>query len=73
MCIRDRDKAMRLGLTVAQVYQQIAARLSTDTTATTLKVGRDTYDVTIVDKTDKMCIRDRWYTMRSPRWMARSS
>ena len=43
---------MRLGLTVAQVYQQIAAKLSTDTTATTLKVGRDTYDVTIVDKTD---------------------
>ena len=48
----DKDKAMRLGLTVAQVYQQIAAKLSTDTTATTLKVGRDTYDVTIVDKTD---------------------
>ena len=34
------------------MYQQIAAKLSTDTTATTLKVGRDTYDVTIVDKTD---------------------
>ena len=48
----DKDKAMRLGLTVAQVYQQIAAKLSTDTTATTLKVGRDTYDVTIVDRTD---------------------
>ena len=48
----DKDKAMRLGLTVAQVYQQIAAKLSTDTTATTLKVGRDTYDVTIVDKTE---------------------
>ena len=48
----DKDKAMRLGLTVAQVYQQIAAKLSTDTTATTLKVGRDTYDVAIVDKTD---------------------
>lgn len=48
----DKDKAMRFGLTVAQVYQQIAAKLSTDTTATTLKVGRDTYDVAIVDKTD---------------------
>ena len=48
----DRDKVRANGLTVAQVYQQIAAKLSTDTTATTLKVGRDTYDVTIVDKTD---------------------
>lgn len=46
----NKDKAMRLGLTVAQVYQQIAAKLST--TATTLKVGSDTYTVTIVDKTD---------------------
>ena len=48
----NKDKAMRLGLTVAQVYQQIAAKLSTNTTATTLKVGSDTYTVTIVDKTD---------------------
>ena len=54
----DKDKAMRLGLTVAQVYQQIAAKLSTDTTATTLKVGRDTYDVTIVDKTDTPNLND---------------
>ena len=44
----DKDKAMRLGLTVAQVYQQIAAKLSTDTTATTLKVGRDTYDLSLI-------------------------
>ena len=48
----NKDKAMRLGLTVAQVYQQIAAKLSTNTTATTLKVGSETYTVTIVDKTD---------------------
>ena len=45
----NKDKAMRLGLTV---YQQIAAKLSTNTTATTLKVGSETYTVTIVDKTD---------------------
>ena len=48
----NKDKAMRLGLTVAQVYQQIAAKLSTNTTATTLKVGSETYTVNIVDKTD---------------------
>ena len=34
---------MRMGLTVAQVYQQIAAKLTTDTTATTLKAGGDSY------------------------------
>ena len=54
----DRDKVRAYGLTVAQVYQQIAAKLSTDTTATTLKVGRDTYDVTIVDKTDTPSLDD---------------
>ena len=48
----DKDKAMRMGLTVAQVYQQIAAKLTTNTTATTLKAGGDSYNVTIVDKTD---------------------
>ena len=48
----DRDKVRANGLTVAQVYQQIAAKLSTNTTATTLKVGSETYTVTIVDKTD---------------------
>ena len=48
----DKDKAMRMGLTVAQIYQQIAAKLTTNTTATTLKAGADSYSVTIVDKTD---------------------
>ena len=48
----DKDKAMRMGLTVAQVYQQIAAKLTTDTTATTLKAGGNSYNVTIVDETD---------------------
>ena len=42
---------MRLGLTVAQVYQEIAKALTTDSTFTTLTVGSDTYDVSIVDNT----------------------
>ena len=54
----DKDKAMRMGLTVAQVYQQIAAKLTTDTTATTLKAGGDSYTVTIVDKTDTPTLDD---------------
>jgi len=48
----DKDKAMRMGLTVAQVYQQVAAKLTTDTTATTLKANGTNYTVTIVDKTE---------------------
>ena len=49
---------MRMGLTVAQVYQQIAAKLTTDTTATTLKAGGDSYSVVIVDKTDTPTLDD---------------
>ena len=47
----NKDKAMRLGLTVAQVYQEIAKALTTDSTFTTLTVGSETYDVSIVDNT----------------------
>lgn len=47
----NKDKAMRLGLTVAQVYQEIAKALTTDSTFTTLTMGSDTYDVSIVDNT----------------------
>ena len=49
---------MRMWLTVAQVYQQIAAMLTTDTTATTLKAGGDSYSVVIVDKTDTPTLDD---------------
>ena len=54
----DRDKVRSYGLTVAQVYQQIAAKLTTDTTATTLKAGGDSYSVVIVDKTDTPTLDD---------------
>ena len=74
----NKDKAMRLGLTVAQVYQQIAAKLSTNTTATTLKVGSETYTVTIVDKTDAPNLDDLFQMnsmapMSIPRWGPRRS
>ena len=48
----DKDQAMRYGLTVAQVYQQIAQALTSESTATTLTVGSDSFDVTIVDPTE---------------------
>ncbi len=47
----DKDKAMRLGLTVAQVYAELANALTTDTTSTSLEAGGDTYTVEIIDTT----------------------
>ena len=47
----NKDEAMRLGLTVAQVYAELAQALTTDTTSTTLTVGEDTYQVNIIDTT----------------------
>ncbi|MGN0974741.1 MAG: efflux RND transporter permease subunit [Gemmiger sp.] len=49
--IINKDEAMRLGLTVAQVYSELAQALTTDTTSTTLTVGDETYEVNIVDTT----------------------
>ena len=46
----EKDAAMRLGLTVAQVYQQIAASLTTETTATTLQAAGGSCSVVIRDE-----------------------
>ncbi len=51
--IVDKAKAMRFGLTVAQVYTELAAALTTESTSTTLTVGADTYTVEIIDTTKK--------------------
>ena len=49
----DRDKVRAYGLTVAQVYQQIAAKLTTTTTAQTpVTVDGTTMDVQITDNLD---------------------
>lgn len=50
----DKDKAMQYGLTVAQIYSELAAALTTETTSTTLTVGQDDYDVVIVDERDAL-------------------
>ncbi|MGN0983354.1 MAG: efflux RND transporter permease subunit [Gemmiger sp.] len=47
----DKDKAMRLGLTVAQIYMELAQALTTNTTSTTLTAAGDTYTVEIIDTT----------------------
>lgn len=50
----NKDKAMRLGLTVAQVYSELAQKLTTEKDSTTLTVGDDEYDVKIVDERDEL-------------------
>ena len=51
----DRDKVRAYGLTVAQVYQQIAAKLTTTTTAQTpVTVNGTTMDVQITDDLDPL-------------------
>ena len=51
----DRDKVRSYGLTVAQVYQQIAAKLTTTTTAQTpVTVDGTTMDVQISDNLDPL-------------------
>ena len=47
----DKDAAMRNGLTVAQIYGELAAKLTTETTSTTLRIDGDDYEVKIVDET----------------------
>lgn len=51
----DRDKARACGLTVAEIYQKIAAELTTSTTAQTpVTVDGKTMDVTICDNLDPL-------------------
>ena len=50
----DKDKAMRLGLTVAQIYGELSGKLTDSKDATTLTTADETYQVTIVDDTEKL-------------------
>ncbi|SCJ57932.1 Swarming motility protein SwrC [uncultured Clostridium sp.] len=45
----DKNKAMEYGLTTAQVYQQLAAELVTETTATTVTLGGEDYPLIVAD------------------------
>ncbi len=48
----NKDKAMKKGLTVAQIYSAVAARLTTETNSVTMTVGNTDMDVQIVDETE---------------------
>ncbi len=49
----DKNAAMRYGLTVAQVYQQLAAKIPTDTSATTVTLENETYPVIVASGGDQ--------------------
>ncbi len=50
----NKDKAMRLGLTVAQVYAELNKKLTTEKKSTTLTVGDEEYDVKIIDEREEL-------------------
>ena len=50
----DKNKAMHEGLTIAQIYQELQKKLTTDKKATTIELNGTTMDVNIVDKTDEL-------------------
>ncbi len=50
--IVDKNKAARLGLTVAQVYAELASSVTTEKEAMTLTVDNREYKVNVVDETD---------------------
>jgi len=54
--IVNKDKAMRLGLTVAQVYQELAAGITTNTDSTTLTIENQEYAVSIVDDREELTV-----------------
>lgn len=54
----DKNKAMEYGLTTAQVYQQLAAELVTETTATTVTLGGEDYPLVVADDPNAVLTRE---------------
>lgn len=54
----NKDKAMACGLTVAQIYAELAGALTTEAEATTLNVDVDSYQVTIVDESGRLTLEN---------------
>lgn len=49
----NKDKAAEYGLTTAQIYQQLAAKIKTDKTAVTITVDNKDMDVNVINDLDK--------------------
>ena len=50
----DKDAAMRCSLTVAQIYSEIASRLTTSASAATIVIDEHQMDVIVVDETNEL-------------------
>ncbi len=54
----DKDEAMRLGLTVAQIYAQIATSMSTETTSTTVTIDDNEVSLVVVDDREEVTLEN---------------
>lgn len=54
----DKEKAMLHSLTVAQVYQQLAAMIKSPTSATTITDNNKEYAITVIDEADSTMSRE---------------
>lgn len=54
----DKDKASKYNLTVAQVYKQIAAKISSSSSVTSLETDTKDYDVDVMDEGSESYSRD---------------
>lgn len=54
----DKDEAMKCGLTVAQIYAELAKALTTEKTATTITVDGISYEVAIRDESDELTVKN---------------
>ena len=54
----DKDKARAAGLTVAQAYQAIAAKLTTSTDSTTISINGESMTVKVVNDTDPLTVEN---------------
>jgi HAE1 family hydrophobic/amphiphilic exporter-1 len=52
----DKDAAMENGLTVAQIYSQLASALTTETSSTTVTVDGSELTVTVVNETEPLAL-----------------
>lgn len=60
----NKNQAMKYGLTVAQVYQQISAKLTKESTATTLSENGSSMDVVVENSTGKAFTREDLENMK---------
>lgn len=52
--IIDKDKAAKKGLNVAQIYNEISTRLTTDKTASSMTVNNSGIDIKVIDETNPL-------------------